>query len=186
MHTIMRPALCLGLLAGSLAACGGSDSDSPEARGAPPPIVADQDDEQKSLEAGTYYVEGIRDVQDGCGKFDDTGSDQLTQEPFTLQNDGNGNVSIDFCTYESQSIRGTVRGDKGTLAVIHHNRRVGNGEAAAEFDQECRIDLNLTDDNEFEGRFVENQRNRNDNMRAATVDLAECQTGFSFTMKKRD
>jgi hypothetical protein len=180
----LRPVVGFGLAACTLAGCG-DDSDTPEARSAPPPIVADAEDEQLSLEAGTYYVEGIRDVQDGCGKFDDAGGDALTQVPFNLTNDGDGVIGIDFCSYDGKSLSGTIRGGRGTLAVIHHSKRVGNDEVAAVFDQECRIDVEMKEDNVFEGRYVENQRNRNEAMRAATVDRSECSTGFSFTMKKR-
>lgn len=167
-----------------LTACGSGDSDD-DVKGSPPPVVAGTNDDVHALESGTYYITSLRDVQDGCGKKPNASDDSITQVPFLLTNDGTGTVTIDFCSFNGRSVQGVVRGNSGNLSVIHANRKVGNGDHPAEFGQDCRIDLTATADNRFDGHYVEAQSNRNDLMRQATVDLAECTTSFDFVMEKK-
>jgi len=168
----------LGLLA---VACGHPDDAK---TGAPPPVVPGTSDTTHAIESGTYYVDSVRDLQDGCAKRPMDGASPLTQVPFTLTNDGNSNVTLDFCTDDGTSVHGPVRDNQGTLAVIHQGRSVGRGANPAVFDQECRIELKVSADNELQGRYAETQRNRNEAMRLATVDVPDCTTSFTFTMGK--
>jgi hypothetical protein len=169
-----------------LAACGSGDGDQEASKGAPPPVAPGDDDEAFALTSGTYYVSSVHDLQDGCGKEPLNGTDPLTQVPFVLSNDGQGRVTIDFCSYDGRSVTGDVRGNVGTLAALHSNRKVGGGAHPAEFSQDCRIELTVTAADHFDARYVETQRNRNDIMRQATVDLAECTTSFDFSMARSD
>lgn len=167
----------------SLSACGVSDD---EERSAPPPVVGGTSDTLFALEGGTYYASDLRDLQDGCGKKPMESDRPLTSVPFFLANDGASNISIDFCSYDGRMLQGAVRGNEGTLAVNHANRRVGSGTNVPEFTQDCRLDLTVTADNRFEGHYVETQRNRNEIMRLATVDVPECTTSFKFVMERKD
>jgi hypothetical protein len=90
-----------------------------------------------------------------------------------------------MCSYGGRSLAGAVRGNAGTLYVLNQNRQVGTGPTAAVFDQECMADITVKADDTMTGRYTENQRNRNDVMKQATVDLDECTTSFTFTLKRR-
>lgn len=167
-----------------ISACG-FDEDS-EDRGLPPPVSTGSSDTLFAIESGTYYVSDVRDVQDGCGKEPMTGETPLTSVPFVVTNDGAGNVAVDFCAYEGRSLQGVVRGNRGTLAVIHSNRKVGSDDMVAEFTQDCRLDLTMQADNRFEAYYVELQTNRNELMRLSTKDVPECTTSFKMVMERRD
>ena len=167
----------LGLV---VVACG-----SPEDEKKAPPIVANGHGDVHALEAGDYYVTEVRAPEDGCGKQIFRPDRPLTAVRFILANDGHGGVALDFCNYEGRSLSGTVRGNTGSLSVVHQNRHVESEGATAIFDQECHMDLTVTADNTFTGRYSEQQRNRNAALRKATVDLAECTTSFAFTMQRR-
>ena len=168
-----------------LNACGFDDDDE-DVKGAPPPVVAGDDDSVFALEGGTYYVTSIHDLQDGCGKQPTNATDPLTQVPFVLVNGGNSNVTIDFCSFEGRQLAGDVRGNLGTLSVVHALRKVGGGSHPAEFGQECRLELTVTSANHFDATYVETQRYRNETMRHATVDLPECTTSFKMSMERKD
>ncbi len=186
MNRQLNIILAVGLLAASLGGCGHGDGDAGEAKkNDPAPVSSEDSSDSFLLQGGTYYVEQVRNLQDGCGKKPLDDSDSITQVPFFLTNDGKGNVSIDFCSDQGKSVSGVVRGNKGTLYALHNGRHMGSDDYPAVMDQECRIDLKVKADNTMDGQYTETQRNRNAALREATVDVPECTTSFAFTMTSK-
>jgi hypothetical protein len=153
--------------------------------GKAPPTKEGASKETHSLENGTYYIEDVRELQDGCGRNPMDSSDPITGVAFQLTNTNKGQITIDRCIYEGKSVQGFVQDNSGVLTTLHSLRREGNGSAVAEYQQECRMEIITKADNQFEAKFIEYQRNRNQVMRKLTVDAAECVTSYSFTMKKK-
>lgn len=170
-----------------LAACGSShDAGDDETSGEPAPNVKGESDDAFTLEDGEYHVASLTNLQDGCGKKPLDASDSITQVPFYLTNNGKGQVTIDFCSYDSTSTSGTIRGNRGTLHALHNGRRMGSTDYPAVMDQDCKIDVKVTGENAFSARYVETQRNRNAALREATVDAPECTTSFDFKMVRAE
>jgi len=163
-------------------ACGReSDADS-----APPrQHDEDGDDDFFAVESGTYYIERVWDLRDGCVREPMQAEDPITAVPFTLVNGGNGAISIDRCSYDNTQLNGDVLENRGTLSVRHSKRQDGSGDYVAEYEQECRMELEVTGPNTFEGLYTEYQRSRNDVMRALTVDAESCETSYRVVMLKR-
>lgn len=174
----------LTILAFVLAAgCGDGGGTS---QGEPPPIAKGSSDSAFALENGTYYFERLFDLQDGCGRDPLDSSDSITSVAFNLLNKGDGQITIDRCIYDGSSVTGQVRNNHGTLTVLHSLRRDGSGSVVAEYQQECRLTVNVTSDNQIEGRSVERQSNRNAVMKVASgVDADSCNTSYDFTFSKR-
>ncbi len=173
---------------GSFAASCGSDGDgggsAPPRRDAPDDDD-DDDDGLFALESGTWFVDRVTDIQDGCNSQPLEGNDPITSTPFTLSNPGNGKIVIDRCSYNGSSIQGDVLDNKGVLVVRHAGRKEGTGEFQAQWDQDCRFEITVTGDNQIQGRFTETETNRNDVMRALTVDVPQCSTSYNVEMSKR-
>lgn len=179
MKTILTAACVLALLT---TACGRqSDEDA-----APPRQQGENgDDDFYALESGTYYIERVWDLRDGCVREPMQADDPITAIPFTLINSGNGQISIDRCSYDNKQLRGDVLDNRGTLSVRHSKRQDGSGDYIAEYEQECRMEIEMTAPNTFEGLYTEYQRSRNDVMRALTVDTPSCETSYRIVMLKR-
>lgn len=158
-------------------ACGTTET---EKRASPPPTVASGKSDAFALTPGKFYVSEIHDLVDGCGK-NPMGEPAITSIAFILSNDGAANVSLDFCSHNGRSITGQVHGNVGTLSVINEGKQQGEGV----FNQDCQMKLTVTSNNVFVGNYTERQWNRNEAMRRATKDVAECTTSFSFTMQTR-
>lgn len=171
--------LTLGALA---VACGSpSDNDS-----APPTNPDDATDDLFALQAGTYVIDRLWDLQDGCGREPLHPQDPITAVESELENDGQGKISIDRCLFDGRQLGGDVIENRGTLSVRHANRQDSFGEYVAQYDQECRFEVTVTANNTIEGLFTEYQRNRNDIMREATQVSAEsCATSYKVVMTKR-
>ena len=178
MLHVLRSVMVSGVLVALASACGSSDS---EKQAAPPPVTPQEGSDIYALQAGSYYITELRDLNDGCGKKPLESSEPITQVPFILSNDGQGNITMDFCSFNGRSLTGQVRGNQGTLAVVHQNREQG----AAKFDQACRMELVATRDNRFDMKYSESQSNRNEALRNATINVNECTTSFSATMQRR-
>ncbi len=179
MKTLIATACALSILT---VACGRQSDDD-----AAPPRQHDEDgdDEFFALESGTYYVERVWDLRDGCGREPMHAQDPITAVPFTLVNGGNGSITLDRCSYDNKQLGGDVLENRGTLSVRHSKRQDGSGEYIAEYEQECRLELEVTGPNTFEGHYAEYQRNRNDVMRLASVDVPTCETSYRLIMTKR-
>lgn len=172
--------LTLALLS-LLAACGGS----PEA-GTPPGLKAGEDDEFFALENGSYFIERVLEINDGCRRNPLDPSDPITAVAFDLKNDGKGTITLDRCIFNGKSTTGFITNNRGTMSILHSRRTDGGGSAVAEYQQECRMDVTVTGDNKLEARFSEQQRNRNDVLkRISGIPASECTTSYTFTMGKR-
>ncbi len=167
---------------GLFVACGSPSDGDDDVNSEPAPNVKGESDDAFALEDGEYHIESLTNLQDGCGKKPLDSDDSITQVPFFLTNDGQGRVTIDFCSYGGTSTAGTVRGNRGTLHALHNGRQMGTSDYPAVMDQDCMIDVKVNSDNGFAGRYSETQRNRNAALRDATVDVPECTTSFDFKM----
>jgi len=179
----------IALLAASvwaLSACGSTSDSGKDETGDPAPnSKEDGSDDAFALEDGTYHIASLTNLQDGCGKKPLDSGDSILQVPFFLKNDGKGQVTIDFCSYQSTSTAGTVRGNEGTLYVLHNGRQMGSADYPAVMDQDCMVTLKVSANDEFNGHYSETQRNRNAALREATVDVPECTTSFDFKMARQ-
>ncbi len=171
-----------GAFVAMLSACG---SDGTGGQNAPPRRAEDASDETFALESGTYYIDRVWDLSDGCGREPLNPQDPITATSFTLTNGGDGKVTLDRCLYDGTSTTGDVLDNKGVLTARHPGRKDVYGDLTAIYDQECRMEVKLTANNQLEAAFSERQAGRNQAMREASVDTDTCTTSYKVTMSKR-
>lgn len=166
-----------------LAACG---SDGNGGKAAPPRRAQDADDETFSLEAGSYYIDRIWDISDGCGRTPTSSTNPITSVAFMVTNSGDGHVTMDRCVYEGTSTAGDILDNKGVLHVSHRGRKEISGNLTSMYDQECKLDLMMTANNQFDAVFTDRKSARNQTEREVFGGGDTCTTSYKVTMSKRN
>lgn len=168
-----------GITLATLAACGAGETTTGSA---PPRRPEDAEDGKFSLASGTYIIDRMWDINDGCSREPARLQDSTN---FTILNSGDGHVTIDRCEFNGKSTSGDILDNHGVLAVRHTNRSAG-ADAAARYDEECRMNITLTGNDEFEVEFSARESNRNEKMQEALNSyVASCTTSYKYTMIKR-